>query len=92
MWAERRSRPNNFRSINDNFGRQKGDRLLRLIAERLKACLKTDDIIPKMTNNTSISRIDGDKFSIILEGIKDFHDAGLIYQRLRKGIEPTAFS
>lgn len=78
---------NNFRSINDNFGRQKGDRLLRLLAKRLKTCLKTDNIIPKITNKTSISRIDGDKFSIILEGVKDFHDAGLIYQRLRKSIE-----
>jgi|GEM_PF-2478701 len=78
---------NNFRSINDNFGRKKGDRLLRLIAERLKACLKTDDIIPTITTKTSISRIDGDKFSIILEGIKNFHDAGLIYQYLLESIK-----
>jgi diguanylate cyclase (GGDEF)-like protein len=77
---------NNFRFINDNFGRKKGDQLLRLIAERLKICLKKDDIIPKIINKSSISRIDGDKFSIILEGINDFHDAGLIYQHLRKDI------
>lgn len=78
---------NNFKSINDNYGRKKGDKILQLMAERLNLYLKQDELISQMTKRTSISRVDGDKFSLILEDIKNSHDAGFICERILRGIE-----
>ncbi|MDF1683315.1 MAG: bifunctional diguanylate cyclase/phosphodiesterase [Legionellaceae bacterium] len=78
---------NNFKSINDNLGRTKGDQLLKLIAERLESFLRKDKLIFKITDKTSISRVDGNKFAIILEDIKGSHDAGLVCQRILKDFE-----
>jgi len=78
---------NNFKSINDNFGRKKGDRLLRLMADRLKSSLRKEDILSKITNETLVSRVDGDKFAIILEDIKSSHNAGLVCQRILTSIK-----
>lgn len=50
-----------FKHINDNFGHQVGDKVLKKVATRLK-----DTIDPHNT----ISRIGGDEFVIILENLK----------------------
>jgi diguanylate cyclase (GGDEF)-like protein/PAS domain S-box-containing protein len=48
---------NNLKIINDSFGHQHGDNLLRKIASVLKSCFRKSDVI---------SRWGGDEFSIIL--------------------------
>jgi diguanylate cyclase (GGDEF)-like protein len=52
----------NFKAINDSFGHDTGDRLLREIAARLLACLPAHDLA---------SRFGGDEFAVLCEGIND---------------------
>ena len=47
----------NFKEINDTYGHMIGDRILALIAKRIKVCLRTND---------SAYRFAGDEFTIIL--------------------------
>lgn len=48
---------NGLKLVNDVFGHQAGDRLLREASEAMKICVRADDIV---------ARIGGDEFSIIL--------------------------
>jgi diguanylate cyclase (GGDEF)-like protein/PAS domain S-box-containing protein len=50
-----------FKHINDKFGHQVGDNVLKTVAFRLKSLISTNSII---------SRIGGDEFIIILENLK----------------------
>ena len=63
----------NFKSINDQHGHQMGDRLLRVIAKRLVTCVRTTD---------TVSRLSGDEFTIILQGLDHIHDIRQVAQKI----------
>ena len=48
-----------FKSINDRFGHAAGDRALRIVAEQLKARLRSDDLL---------ARYGGEEFVVVLPG------------------------
>jgi diguanylate cyclase (GGDEF)-like protein/PAS domain S-box-containing protein len=51
---------NGFKSINDRFGHQAGDALLKAFGHRLGFCLRPEDIL---------GRLGGDEFAIVLPGV-----------------------
>jgi len=55
----------NFKHLNDTKGHYYGDLLVTQIAERLKSCLREDDIV---------ARFGGDEFIVMLENIGDNPD------------------
>jgi diguanylate cyclase (GGDEF)-like protein len=65
---------NGFKSINDRFGHQAGDALLKAFGHRLASCLRPDDIL---------GRLGGDEFAIILPNVA-VEDAKHVAERLVK--------
>jgi diguanylate cyclase (GGDEF)-like protein/PAS domain S-box-containing protein len=63
---------NGFKSINDRFGHQAGDALLKAFGHRLASCLRPDDIL---------GRLGGDEFAIILPNVA-VEDAKHVAERL----------
>jgi len=70
-----------FKTVNDRFGHQAGDQLLRSIAERIVAILRPGD---------TAARLGGDEFAILLEDLHGQDDARLVAERLIHAIRtPT---
>ena len=63
---------NHFKSINDRFGHQAGDALLKAFGHRLEYCLRPEDVL---------ARLGGDEFAIVLPGVS-VDDAKHIARRL----------
>ncbi len=85
-WAERAGNKvallfvdlDHFKTINDTLGHPAGDALLRLVAGRLRDCVRETD---------TISRLGGDEFLI---AITDIHDAQAINQTGDKILDALA--
>jgi len=63
---------NQFKSINDRFGHQAGDALLKAFGHRLGFCLRPED---------TLGRLGGDEFAIVLPGVT-LEDVKHIAERL----------
>ena len=68
----------NFKNVNDTFGHNAGDYLLRQVSNRLRECLRKND---------KISRLGGDEFIIILDNITR-NDANQIAKRILNKMSP----
>jgi diguanylate cyclase (GGDEF)-like protein/PAS domain S-box-containing protein len=64
-----------FKAVNDVFGRERGDLVLRSVAERLKECLRESDIV---------ARLGEDEFIVVLENIARDEDAQLVARKLSR--------
>lgn len=63
----------NFKRINDSMGHNTGDELLKIVSQRLHACVRSSDII---------ARLGGDEFCIILNSIKNNDDSTVIAEHI----------
>jgi diguanylate cyclase (GGDEF)-like protein/PAS domain S-box-containing protein len=70
-----------FKQINETFGFEVGDEVLKIIAQRLKQCLREGD---------SVSRLEGDDFGIILSPIHQDSDVRVVADKIFASItEPV---
>jgi diguanylate cyclase (GGDEF)-like protein len=66
-----------FKDVNDTFGHQAGDQLLKLTAKRLESLLRPTD---------TLARFGGDEFAIIQTGLRSLRDADLLARRILDSI------
>ncbi|MCG7866269.1 MAG: EAL domain-containing protein [Candidatus Thiodiazotropha taylori] len=62
-----------FKLVNDTYGHEAGDKLLRQTASRLGLCIRYGD---------TVSRLGGDEFLILLAGLNDQHETQNILGRI----------
>ena len=62
-----------FKLVNDSHGHAIGDKLLQIIAERIKGCLRAED---------TLARFGGDEFTVLLPQIRKQEDAGGVAKKI----------
>jgi diguanylate cyclase (GGDEF)-like protein len=67
-----------FKAVNDSHGHEFGDRVLRVVADRLQRHLRTGD---------TAARFGGDEFLVLLEDVETEAQATEVAERLRAAIE-----
>jgi diguanylate cyclase (GGDEF)-like protein/PAS domain S-box-containing protein len=63
-----------FKQVNDTLGHTEGDHLLRMIANRLRACARTTD---------TVSRLGGDEFAVLVEDTSVARSTDRLIERIR---------
>ncbi|HZQ34835.1 MAG TPA: GGDEF domain-containing protein, partial [Dehalococcoidia bacterium] len=67
-----------FKAVNDRLGHEAGDRLLRIVAERLQRAMRVGD---------TAARMGGDEFTVVLGEVADEAQAQQIAERLRRAVQ-----
>ncbi len=67
-----------FKEINDSLGHTAGDALLRMVAERVRRCVRQSD---------TVSRFGGDEFAILVQKIEGFEDAAKVAQKVLESVK-----
>lgn len=66
-----------FKLVNDSLGHGVGDELLKIVGERLSACVRETD---------TVARLGGDEFTLLLEDVGDARHVAHIAQKLLDAI------
>lgn len=64
-----------FKEVNDQFGHQAGDELLKAVAHKISGCIRTSD---------TFARLGGDEFTIILSNIEHTDACNLVAKKILK--------
>jgi diguanylate cyclase (GGDEF)-like protein len=71
---------NKFKDINDTYGHETGDQLLKAVAKRFKNSVREED---------TVARLGGDEFAIIINEMKDKNDLIKISEKLIQNTQQT---
>lgn len=67
----------NFKPVNDTYGHDVGDAVLRDSAKRIRSCLRKPD---------SVARFGGDEFVVLLHEVRNEEDALKVAQKIRESL------
>ena len=70
----------NFKTINDSLGHAAGDELLCQVSQRLQACLRTTDMV---------ARLSGDEFLLLLGAVEDERAITTMASKVMEQLAPT---
>ena len=71
-----------FKTINDDYGHAAGDEVLRVMADRIRGCLRSSDDLG--------ARMGGDELLVVLHGVQDLASASQVAEKLcRSAAEPV---
>ncbi len=67
-----------FKDVNDSFGHQQGDQILRQVGERLRSVVRESD---------TIARLGGDEFAVVMQGIRNTEEVAFVTTKMLKSME-----
>jgi diguanylate cyclase (GGDEF)-like protein len=70
-----------FKTINDTYGHDVGDRVLEEVARRIESCLRSGDLA---------ARLGGDEFAVLLNYVPDERAAQSVAQRITEALSAAA--
>lgn len=62
-----------FKDVNDHYGHATGDALLRVVAQRIRACVREVD---------TVARLGGDEFTVLLADVRKLEHVGQLAQQV----------
>lgn len=66
-----------FKSINDRMGHAVGDRMLQVVSQRIRGCLRGHDLV---------ARVGGDEFLLVLGGVSTPEAAVTVAEKVRRAV------
>ncbi len=66
-----------FKTINDTMGHAVGDRLLQIVADRIRECLRASD---------KVARVGGDEMLLLLDGVGELNSAVAVAEKVRQAV------
>jgi diguanylate cyclase (GGDEF)-like protein/PAS domain S-box-containing protein len=66
-----------FKPVNDAYGHEAGDVVLKVVAKRVQACVRSMD---------TVARMGGDEFAVILSSLHDSLDAEIVAKKIIRNI------
>ena len=83
-----------FSRINSTLGRAVGDAVLKVTAQRIERCLRSSDKLARIdedTDGSSLTRIGGDEFVLVLANIESREDISTVAGRVQESfVEPVS--
>ncbi len=72
----------NFRLVNERFGREAGDDLLKIISKKIRGCLRGSDVAGNISDHEITARFGADEFGVVVEGLRETADAAIVARRI----------
>lgn len=79
-----------FKNVNDTYGHDAGDEVLKKVSQRLEQSIKSHEDI--LTRTRSVGRIGGEEFAVLLPGITNVDDLTKVAERIRLNIGDSPMS
>ncbi len=77
-----------FKRINDTLGHSVGDELLVEVADRLRRCIRSTDLVINLPNE-SVARLGGDEFTIVAADLDSAKEVHVLAKRLLESLSKT---
>ena len=74
-----------FKRVNETFGHSVGDQLLRLVAQRLRDCVRSSDTVARADAEKApftLARFGGDEFSVLMTEMEKVQDVANVARRV----------